>query len=145
MNRSGKVHWMTLAGVAGVVAVLVIFFIGSESPSMAASRFMSALAKGDVSTLVDCSYYPEISKEELTKKWEYTTKVVGPYYMFRWKIANEKITGEKDAAVQLKVERAIDTGSSYEENYGLALVKSNNKWLVDVRSIPRPMFPGLPR
>lgn len=143
MLRSGKAHWITIFGILGVIALIAIFLISGESPTGVANRFLVALAKGDVDTLTDLSYY-EGSKETLREKWKYATQVSGPYYRFAWTITTTKQPDDKSAAVRTSMFRGFGPGS-FGENFDIPLVKVDGKWKVDVHAISRGLFPGLPR
>lgn len=133
-----------LGVVVAVIALVVLLFMGQKSPQETGSRFMDALARGDVDGLVQTSFVPGKSSEELRKDWEFTTKTVAKYYRFRWKITSSNVVNDESATVRLAVERNYGPGS-YEENYGLPLLKVNGEWKVDASGISREMYPGLPR
>jgi hypothetical protein len=143
MRRSGKAHWITIAGILGLLAIVLVFFIGGETPSGVTNRFMIALAEGDVNTLCDLSHY-EGSKDSLRAQWEYATKVAGPHYRFAWIINSEKVASNEIASVKTTVERAIGP-DSFPEKVDIPLVKREGKWKVDVRGIWRGLYPALPR
>ncbi|BBO23322.1 MAG: DUF2950 domain-containing protein [Fimbriimonadaceae bacterium] len=143
MRQSGRVHWITVVGLLGIVALVVLLFAGKESPANVASRFMSALARHDVEELTSLSFY-EGDPEQLRKGWDYAVNVAGKHFLFRWSLETVKESGPDTAAVKLKVERALGP-NSFPENFDLPLVLTKDGWRVDVRGISRNMFPGLPR
>lgn len=53
MKQSGRVHWLTVAGVASFFIIAGLIFFAPPSPSTAAVNFMDALAKGNTQTLTD--------------------------------------------------------------------------------------------
>ena len=144
MRRAGKVSPLLLVAIAGIAALGILLFYGQEGPSAAASRFMDALARGDVDTLTQTSTANGKSPESLRKDWEFATKVAGQHYMFRWSITSSSIVDADDATVRLQVERNFGP-SSYGENYGLPMRKIDGKWKVEASGISREMYPGLPK
>ena len=144
MKQAGKAHWLTIAGILSVFVVAGLFFFGKDSAATTAGEFMSALAKGDVDTLTELSWFQGATKEQLKEKWRYSVKEVGPHYVFAWKINAVTRSGDDSAAARMQVIRNLDAGG-YEENFQLPLVKDNGNWKVDVRSISRAMYPGLPK
>lgn len=145
MKRAGRVNWMVMVATAGAIAILAIAFLSGESATSVAGRFMEALGKGDVNALTELSYMDGNTPDQIKKKWEYTTTVPGKYYRFKWQLLNESTPAPDEAIVRLWVWRDFNTGGSYEENYQITLVKKDGKWKVDVLSLNRTMYPGLPR
>lgn len=145
MNRSGRASWVLIAGLVGTALVVVLLLLGGEAPTSVAGKFMTALSLGDVKTLADLSYLPGEDKAKITKEWDYTVNVTGPYYRFKFEIRSERIITDTEAAVSLSVWRNYFSGISYDEKYELPMVKVDGKWKVDVRGINREMYPGLPR
>jgi hypothetical protein len=145
MNRAGKAHWLTVAGIASVLVVAGLFMFGKDDAGETASAFMTALAKGDVDKLTQLSYYEGTSKEVLRKRWEFTVKRAAPHFMFIWRISAVTHMDEDDAVATLQVIRNAETGQGFEEKFQLPLLKANDEWKVDIRAISRNMYPGLPR
>ncbi len=143
MLRSGRAHWVTVSGIIGILALIVVLVFGGDSPASTTNRFMNALADGDVDTLMSMSYY-DGSKESLKEQWEFATKVAGRYYRFRWQVVTVKEPTEKSAAVKLMVERNVGMGS-VPEKMDVPLVRPNGRWLVDVKALHRGLYPALPR
>lgn len=145
MKQHGRVSFITIASLLGVAIVLSLFFIKTDSPGQTAQKFMSALAMGDSKTLAQLSYMDGVPESEIEKKWEYTTQVAGKYYHFVWQIISESQASSDTASIKLDVVRNADSDSAYAERFGIPLVHQNGKWLVDVRSMSREMYPSLPR
>lgn len=143
MRRAGRVSPLFLGVVLAAVALAILLLYGQEGPAAAGSRFMDALARGDVKTLAETSYVPGKSPEELRKAWEFTT-AAGKHYLFHWEITSSSQVNDHDATVRLAVQRNFGPGS-YDENYGLPLHKVDGKWKVDASGISREMYPALPR
>lgn len=144
MHRAGRAHWVTIAGSVGFAVLLAIFLIPTNSPNTAANQFMSALAEGDVDKLMALSYYKG-SEEKMRAQWEFAVRECAPYYRFKWRNVGLKEADEKVAGVRMFVQRNLGSGTDYEERFDIPLVKVDGKWLVDVRSISRAMYPGIPR
>jgi hypothetical protein len=145
MKRAGRIHWLVLVGVLGLLAIAFILVFSKESPSIAANRFMYALAKGDVKTLTELSFHPNADKESIRKQWEFATKEAGPYYRFTWKIRHGKEAGDGTAAVVMDVVRDVFAASAYDEKFELPMVMHEGRWMVDVPAISRNLYPALPR
>lgn len=147
MRRSGRASLLAILGALGVAVVAALFVFGGESPTSAANRFMSALARGDVEQLTKLSYMGELPESRIREKWEYTTKVASPYYRFTWRTYSELRPTDDTAAVGVMVTRNArpDNISAYEERFGIPLVRKNGLWLVEVRGLARTMYPALPR
>ena len=104
---------------------------------------MSALAAGDVDPLNEITYMPGADKKEIREKWVYATEVAGKYYYFKWRIKGDQQSDDRTASVRVEVEK---NQQGYGDDYGLDIRKDEDgAWKVDVRSISREMYPGLPR
>lgn len=145
MKRLGRASWLTIAGLAGLVIIVVLFFMSGESSQAAASRFMNALGKGDVNTLASMSDIPGKSEDEIRKAWEHTTKVAGPHYIFTYKISSNLDANDQTSMVRMMVIRNAERDGAYEEKFELPLVKKDGKWKVEVLGLDRRLYPGLPR
>lgn len=144
-RQAGRISPLTVFGASAVVLLGVGFFFAQESVGTVGSKFMDALARGDVTRLTEMSYMADLPREEIRKKWDFTVNKAAPYYRFTWNIAGANETKDGTGNVRLKVQRNIESGGAYDENFQLPLIKTNDGWKVDVRSISRDMYPGLPR
>lgn len=144
MRRAGRVSPLILLAMFGVIVVALLLFFGKEGPAVAATRFMDALARGDVDTLTKTSFANGKTQEELRKDWEFATSTVGKHYRFAWSIVSSNVVNDETANVRVSVERNFGPGS-YPENYGLPMRKEEGVWKVDASGISREMYPGLPR
>ena len=89
MLLAGKISATLIVIVAFVVGLLVMSLSSKESPTLAGSLFMAALAEGDAAALTELSYADGVSKEEMLEMWTYTTQVVGYYFTFTYEITGE--------------------------------------------------------
>lgn len=145
MKQAGKASLVTILGVVAAAVVVGLFFVRVESPSVVASKFMSALAKGDVDGLTKWSY-SDRDTAELKKQWEYSVNVAGPFYIFAWQIRGDQIADDNHASVRLEVVRDADKPDAYPENFALPMVRvKDTGWRVDIRNVSRQMYPALPR
>jgi hypothetical protein len=147
MHRSsGKVS-ATLIIILAFVAGLVVMALttGGETPMAVGGKFMSALAAGDAAKLAALSHAEGVSQEELEEQWRYTMDVAAPHFKFTYAIKGESITTDRDAIVWMMYAKDAGSSSAYEERFELPLVKTDEGWRVDVYSLNRDMFPGLPR
>jgi hypothetical protein len=143
MRFLGK-NWLQIVIGLGVFAILVLFFLGRDSPTAVGNEFLVALAKGDVDTLVKDSYYPG-SKEELRKQWEFATQEAGVHFRFTWRVKDERQSSDTSASIQLGWTKNAGSPASYEDGTELPMVKDNGTWKVDVRALDHDMYPALPR
>jgi len=141
----GRANWLTIAGVAGLAAIIFLFALTGESAQAVGTRFMAALAKGDVKTLTDISYAPGTEPEELEKQWDYAVNTAGKHYRFVYKIVTTSNANDETATVRMMVVRNVDSDQGYEEKFELPMVKKDGRWRVEIRSLDRRIFPQLPR
>jgi hypothetical protein len=145
VRRAGRASVLTIVAIVAAVAAVALFFLPGEGSSTTATRFMSALASGDTATLTELSYMGETPKEEIRKKWDYTMSVAGNY-RFYWDMDGLVRVNETEAGARVKIYHGTPKPVQFrDERFTLPLVKVDNRWLVDVRSINRTMFPALPR
>jgi hypothetical protein len=144
MKRAGRIHPLSILGIAGVVVIAILFFLGRSSPMSVAGDFMLALAKADTKKLADLSYMQGLETAEIEKKWDFTVNTAAPHYRFIWRVLGSTQASDEIATVKLELVRNLGP-SSYPENFEIPMVKKSGKWLVDVRSINREFFPALPR
>ena len=143
--RARRVNWIVVALVLIAASIVGLVATAGESPTTATVLFMNALSKGDAKALTERSYFnPERSRQEIEKDWAKTVDF-GKYYMFIWKVESDTRPTPDRATVKMTVMRDVDKGSAYDENFSLDLIRVNGKWLVDVRSINRQLYPALPR
>ena len=131
-------------GVLGLLAIGLVMLMLGQSPEEAGKEFMTALAKGDVAKLTEMSYLPEPEKP-IEQQWKETFEKHAKNYVFAWKMeGSEKMSNEEAVVKVLIVEFR---GPELHENdvANLPLVKKDGKWKVDLRSLTRTFFPGLPR
>lgn len=145
MRSSGKVSVTLIIVAAFVVGIVFMAIASGESPTFVGGRFMSALAQGDAGALTDLSYAPGVPQEEMFEQWKYATEVVAPYYVFTYEITDEAKPTKDTAIVTMMVTKNAATGGAYAERFELQLHDTDDGWKVDVFSISRDMYPGLPR
>jgi hypothetical protein len=145
MKQSGRVNLLLLGAIVCIAVLGFVFLSGRESVTTVGSRFMSALAKGDVDTLTKMSYIDGESPDHIRKEWDFAVNEVAKHYRFTWRITSARETGKESAAVSMQVARNADSGGAYEEKFELPLQKVDGDWKVDVTNISRDMYPGLPR
>ena len=143
-RESGRISALGLAGIVSVLLVGYIFISSRESLSTVANRFMGALAKHDVDTVSRMTYMPELSQDEIKKRWTKTFDYA-KYYRFQWKLVSADQQGPESGAVRLQMRAPFDDPGSYEQGQQFSMIKVNGEWKVDVRSMSREMYPGLPR
>ena len=147
-RQSGKFSLLGLAAVAIFGMIVASLFLVKEDPSAIGGQFMDALARHDVAKLTELSYISpdtkdvEAEKKRLHDEWEFAVNVAGQHYPFVWRVTSSNTQTENEASVTMMVTRGGAGG--YEEKFELPMEKVNGKWLVNVGSISRLMFPSLP-
>jgi len=145
MRFSGKVSVTLIIVVAFVVGLVVMSLSGGKSPTIAGGKFMRALDAGDAEELTDLSYAPGVPRQELLEQWKYATEVVAPYYVFTYEIKGESKPTKGEAIVWMMVTKNAASGAAYPERFELLLHDTEDGWKVDVFSLSRDLYPGLPR
>ena len=146
MKRAGKAHPIVIVGVLSILAyIALVFGAGGGTSTEAAVQFMGALGQGDVDTLTRLTYAPGKPEEKVRTEWEYTVDTVGPHYRFMFQLLTTKQATETFHTVAIHVFRDADNPSTYGEKFELPLIKSDKGWQVDIASVNRQMYPGLPR
>ena len=144
MKQSGRMLLPLIVLIAFVVASVAFFVVSSSSPESVAKDFMSALSEGNAKKLAQLSYLEGASQEQTEKIWRQTLDR-GEYYRFAWRVKNSSEPTPDTATVNFDMFRSADNPGTYAENYALELVKVQGQWKVDVRQIPRGLYPALPR
>lgn len=141
---------MILVGGIGVLLIIGLSFLGLDSPTGTAARFMAALASGDYKTVAAASEViprpgesPEDARKRLEEEWKFAVETAGKHYRFRYRLMGQVIEGDT-AAVNMQVWKNY-SAAAYEENFDLPLVKSEGKWKVAVRGMSRKWYPAVPR
>ncbi|MFM9873986.1 MAG: hypothetical protein ACKVQS_11040 [Fimbriimonadaceae bacterium] len=142
LKTSGKVHWITIGGLLGLLLLAFVFLSAGDTPQSRAAIFMSALSRGDYKTLADSTIVEGKSKEELEAAWKKTVEDA-KYYRFTFEIRGMQPTGDT-AQIRMGVWRNYTPGA-YDENFGLDMVKKGKRWYVRGNGISREMYPFLPR
>ncbi len=143
MKQNGRVHWIGLAAMVGIVALIVLVLMSGTSATAVASTFMEALAKGNVQKLTDLTYQGQKSKDQIKKDWDFTVNQASPYYRFSYQVKEEHLQNDNEGTVRLDVFRNLGP-SSYAEHFELPMQKVDGKWKVRVEAINREMYPFLP-
>ena len=148
MKRSGRIHWLILIGIVGLVALAVLLFVGGTGPTVVADKFLTALSKGDVNTLADLSDPGSKSKEQLRKEWDFVVHKAAPYYQFKWRLKEEHIQpGGNDASVDFIANVDLEKGEhlAFDQKFELPMARRNGAWKVRVAGINRLFYPFMPR
>lgn len=141
MKQSGRASILVIVAALCALGITGLLLFSSPSPKQVANEFMIALAKGDVDGLLRLGYLGNDTEKEAREKWEFATKVAGPYFRFKWTIGGMSQPDPESASVEIM----LDTGTGSAEKFEMALLRIDGQWRVDVREINRSMYPGLPR
>lgn len=142
LRVAGRIHWLTIAALAGIVLMVVVLMSGGNDAQSRASIFMSALSRGDAKVLAESTYVKGKSKEEILAGWEKTVEDA-KYFQFKYQLMGIQTTGES-AIVRMEVWRDISPGG-YPEPFQLDLTKADGDWKVRGNGLNREMYPFLPR
>ena len=147
MKKSGRISFVLLAVIVAAIAAIVVFVLVSseESPETVGSNFLRALAKGDLDTLTKLSYMDKTSDADIHKKWDYTINTAGPYFRFIYRVKGSSRVSSDSGAVIVSWTKDVQNPTAYAIDYEIPMLKIDHHWKVDVRSLNRDMFPGLPQ
>ena len=136
---------LVVVGVICILLLIPLFIITNKGPETTAADFMSALGKGDVDKLAELSL---IGNDDLAKRkqdWQQSI-AFGKHYYFTWQITDIVQNTPDTAAVRLMLRRNLQLAMGTDEMpYELPMKKVNGKWLIDVGSMDRDIYPALPR
>ena len=133
-----------ILGLASIIGLGLAFFFVKSTPSETAARFMDALVRSDRETLVELSHIPDATPEQLDAKWKKTLEIA-KNYAFQWQMTSQSQNSDTSAVAFLVVMPDMNNPQSFEQKIQLPMVLIDGKWKVDVRRIPRDVFPALPR
>jgi len=145
MKQSGRISILMLASIFSVVLVTLILIFSRESLSTVGARFMDALERHDVNKLTAMSMMNGKTEDQIRKEWDYTVNTAGRYYQFAYSVEGGTQSGPNLGSVKIRIIKDIDKPGSYDELVELPMVRVNDDWKVDVRSMSHELFPGLPR
>ena len=131
-------------GLLGLIAIGVVMLMIGKSPDEAAREFMTALSKGDVAKLTQMSYLPD-PERPIDEQWRETFEQKAKNYVFAWQLQGSEKMSDAEAVVKVMIVEY--RGPELHENdvANLPLTKRDGDWKVDIRSLSRTFFPGLPR
>jgi hypothetical protein len=146
-KKGGRISLvLILAIIAVLIGVSVMYATTSgDSPESAGSKFMSALAKGDVDQLTDLSYVVNATPADIHQKWDFACHTAGPYYHFKWRANGAIIADQDTAALKIWYTKDANARGSYEDTFELPLIRVNGHWKVDVSSMDHSIYPAMPR
>lgn len=133
-----------VVGVLGLIAIGVVMLMLGKSPEDAAREFMSALSKGDVATLSKMSYLPE-PELPIDQQWRETFENRAKNYVFAWRLEGSEKMSSDEAVVKVLIVEFRGPELHEKDVANLPLTKRDGEWKVDLRSLTRTFFPGLPR
>lgn len=145
MKLSGRVNTNTLifAGLAVLVAMIVLIVTTKQGPSTNAAEFLRSLAEADAEKVAELSIIDDDDYETRLKKWQATLNRT-QYYLWSYKILNTVPTSETSAAVKVEVIKNPTASNPVIDKFELYMEKRDGQWKVVVPSISREMYPSLP-
>lgn len=145
MKRTGRPSILAIIGLICLIIIVPVLFMSGRSPETAAQDFMIALSEGNAEKLAKLSVLGNIDEAERRKLWEETLKR-GEHYRFAWRITNSSKISEDKYAIELQIKRNLQLKMGESENkFSLPVRKVDGDWKVDVHSMDRDIYPGLPR
>lgn len=142
-RKSGRISFVLLAGICSIALIAVLFLFTGDTPTNAATEFMTALANADAKTLAKRSVIHDQTEEQRLKTWEDTLKY-SRTFTFHWTLGPIRDDGNT-AAVKLDYTKEPLNPNSYVEHFELFLVKKSDGWKVDPTQLSREMYPYLPQ
>lgn len=139
-----RVNPIAVVGGLGLIAIIVVMLMIGKSPEEAAREFMTALSKGDVATLTSMSHLPD-PEAPIEEQWRDTFENKAKNYVFAWQLQGSEKMSDDEAVVKVLIVEY--RGPELHENdiTNLPLTKRDGQWKVNLRSLSRLFFPGLPR
>ena len=147
MKKAGRTSLVLIAVVVAVLigGVVLLLMLSGEAPETVAGKWLAALAKGDVDTLTDLSYFGNRPESYVRDQWQFATHTANPYYRFRYQVEGSRPINNESAAVHIEMMPDSNKPNPIPLPYDLGMVKVNGRWKVDVRTINRAIYPALPR
>jgi len=145
MKQSGRISLLALGSLVCIVFVAGLMIFSRESAASAGTRFMVALQDHDVNTLTKMSMMQGASEPDIRKQWDFAVNTAEKYYQFGFRVEGASQASDNTASVKVRIIKDIDKPGSYDVLSELPMVKVNNDWKVDVRSISRDFYNCLPR
>lgn len=136
--------FLIVVGCLGVAFLIFLMFSAKSGPSGTAVDFMDALGTRDVDRLVRLTYAPNQSPEQIRKNWDFSMEA-GKSYRFTFKLGTVTETGPDTASAKVLVSHFTNSPSPTDDTYDLGMVKEKGAWKVEVTSLNRDLYPGLPR
>ena len=144
MKRSGRVSPLVIIGIICILLIVPLFVVAKKDPGAAAADFLTALGQGDVDKLAQLSVIGGADEAKRKEMWQ-TTMKRSRHYLFVWRITNVVKNTPDSAVATLDFRRNVQLRMGQDsEKFELPLIKKDGDWKVDVQSMDRAMFPGLP-
>jgi hypothetical protein len=144
MKKAGRILLPLIGLILLLIVGAVFFLMADTSPTSVANDFLVALAKGDKKGLANLGYIEGASESQAEDIWAKTLDR-GEYFRFVWNIRQSAQSSPTHASVEFDLVRNIDRGATKEDDFQIPLIKIDGHWRVEVRGIPRGIYPGLPR
>jgi hypothetical protein len=139
-----RLNPILVLGALGLAAIVVVMLMIGQSPEEAARDFMTALAKGDTKKLTQMSYLPD-PEQPLEQQWKDTIESKARNYVFAWRLEGSEKMSDDQAVVRVLIVEYRGPDLHENDVANLPLTKRDGEWKVDLRSLSRTFFPGLPR
>jgi len=131
-------------GVIGIVVIPIVLFLLGQSPEAAAKEFMTALGTGDVDKLTEMTYLPD-PESDIKEQWKTTFETSAHNYVFGWQFGTTQKDDPDRAVVRVIITEFRGPETHENDQSNIPMIRKDGKWLVDIRSLSRTFFPGLPR
>ena len=135
---------MMVLGLASIIGLVLALFVVRGNPGETATKFMDALARSDLETLVEVSYIPGTSEAQLREKWEKTLHI-GRNFAFTWQILSQTQNSDTSAVAFMTILPDLNNPQAFELKIQLPMELVDGEWKVDLRRVPRDIYPALPR
>lgn len=145
MKRAGRMSPLVVVGLICILLLIPLFIFTKKGPETTAAEFMVALGKGDVDKLAEISLIGNDDLEKRKQDWQQSVQF-GKHYYFTWRITDVVQNTQDTAAIRLQLRRNLQLAMGTDEMpFELPMKQVNGKWMVDVGSMDRDIYPSLPR
>src|SRR5688572_15125623 len=120
MHERGRASIVMILGLASIIGLGLALFFVRGNPGETASRFMDALARSDLKTLVELSHIPGTSEAQLEEKWKKTLHI-GRNYAFEWQILSQSQNSDTAAVAFIQILPDLNNPQAFEQRIQLPM------------------------
>jgi type II secretory pathway pseudopilin PulG len=140
---AARINLLIVLGLFGLAALVLLLVLLQPSPDDAMRKFMQALASHDVDTLTEMSYL-EHPHAPIREQWDLCVNHLAKNYVFLWSYEGLRQPTPDEAVVRMNFTEFLGPEPHQTDSFEVPLVKKDGIWKVDLASLTRKFFPGLP-